>query len=983
MSTPVLDSRTAPQFFDDAVELARAYCPDWAQYWPQSLDATDTADIAQDPGLVLFQLFSLLAQYVADVENALPAQRQLAFYRFIDMTLRTAAPALAPLHFTLADGQPPCLVPAREAVLDEATQTIRFQTDADLLVVPAQLCAAFTMEPALDRYVDALPLWQAREAAPLFLANERDPRERSLAHCLLFGDAVLFKPDPAVQRVTIQLTGTQLHPDYFAQWFDGAFNPLAAKVTAKPNLQHCEIKLSQMPQAGNASIVALHQALCERAGRAIDSADVQVDADSAQPLFWLLGQPLSQSRVVAALTDDLPVITGLACVFSGNFIAPQQALANGVLVDVSNGAYPFGATPALDTAFYVRCDSVFSKRGAEVTLNFTLRDVAAPNDVTLSWQFWNGNEWQAFGAQTDKFTDDTQSLQCNVRVGETCITFLCPAIAEQTIAGGKGRWIRAVIAAGSYGTAGGTRSQFDPPYIRALHIKYSYTANPSAYWRHNAFDLERLQSAPYRPLPKEPSALYLGFVPDPFAQQSAGNPLTLYFDVCDESELTDAPQRWQWFDGSAWQPLAADDTSAGLARSGIVTFRIPLEMTPANLFSQRACWIRVLDASPARTIRVNGIYPNTVSARNLTTFEEEVLGSGNAQPDQTFLLSHTGVQPELVLQVVEPASFDGSVGPESPDNDVAHVWQRVDSFASTGPTDRVYTLDGQSGRITFGDGRNGMIPPNGTNNVIAQRYDTTQGKLGNVPAGALTLLHSGTAGIAGVTNPVAARGGVDGDGADDLKLSGPALTRANGCAVTLGDLETLAVAASPRVRRTCAAESATDTAIENASEANHGQRVEIAVLMVSDEPRPYPPPALLNDVSQYVRARCLVPLAARIDVRAPAFVPIDVDVALQTVQSRDQWNALAQVVADRLATFLHPVSGGPLGTGWTFGAPVRRAAVVNFLIGTSDLGIARVRSLKLNGDPSNDVRLGTDSDAMQTKIALPCAGKINVQFEAG
>ncbi|HEV3106600.1 MAG TPA: baseplate J/gp47 family protein, partial [Trinickia sp.] len=316
-------------------------------------------------------------------------------------------------------------------------------------------------------------------------------------------------------------------------------------------------------------------------------------------------------------------------------------------------------------------------------------------------------------------------------------------------------------------------------------------------------------------------------------------------------------------------------------------------------------------------------------------------------------------------------------------NEVAHVWQRVDSFATTGPTDRVYRLDGQSGRITFGDGRNGMIPPNGHDNVMAQSYDTAQGSAGYVAAGALTLLRPGIPGIAGVINRIAARGGVDGDTTDDLLVRGPALARANGCAVTLDDLETLAVAASPRIRRARAAESVTSTTVENASEANHGRRVEIAVLMVADEPQPSPPVELLSDVSRFVCERCLAPLVARIDVCAPVFVSINVDVTLRTAKPRDQWNALALDVAERIRDFMHPVHGGALGTGWEFGEPVRRTAFVSFLSGMSDIGIERVSALVLNGDARSDAKLGKAPGLAQTKLALPCAGTIAVQFEAG
>lgn len=41
------------------------------------------------------------------------------------------------------------------------------------------------------------------------------------------------------------------------------------------------------------------------------------------------------------------------------------------------------------------------------------------------------------------------------------------------------------------------------------------------------------------------------------------------------------------------------------------------------------------------------------------------------------------------------------------------VWQRVESFANSGPQDKHYVLDAEKGKMTFGDGNQGMIPAAG------------------------------------------------------------------------------------------------------------------------------------------------------------------------------------------------------------------------------------------------------------------------------
>ncbi|NIK71907.1 LamG-like jellyroll fold domain-containing protein [Paenibacillus sp. BK720] len=61
-------------------------------------------------------------------------------------------------------------------------------------------------------------------------------------------------------------------------------------------------------------------------------------------------------------------------------------------------------------------------------------------------------------------------------------------------------------------------------------------------------------------------------------------------------------------------------------------------------------------------------------------------------------------------------------GPPTAGTDTLYVagapWTRVTSFAGYGPSDQVYQIDYNTGRITFGDGMNGQIPPAGATVTI-------------------------------------------------------------------------------------------------------------------------------------------------------------------------------------------------------------------------------------------------------------------------
>lgn len=1013
MASPILDPRSADDIYQQALVLAKAYCPEWSGDWPATLDA---AAVDQDPGLVLLNLFSLLGKYLVDIENQVPVQRWLAFYQFLNLQLRPPVAAQAPLTFALRTGQAPRLVPAWAAVLDAPTQKIRFETAAPLLVVPADLAVALTVIPAQDQSINALPWLGSGTSVPIFTIAEDSPAQKPLGHWFLLGDGALFRPDPALQHITLRLTGTNLHPAYFAQWFDGGLNPLKAEVIGPADGLSLDITLLDMPQAPAISIGVLQQALYAADGGSGEATGGAIDAGDTATSFWLVVKPSPSQRILTVLDGQLPVITGIACIVSGDDIPAEQAASNQAMLDISNGGYPFGQTPAPNDIFYLRSDSVFAKAGAQVTLTFTLRPVNQAHKVTVAWQYWSGSSWASFNETAvdinlHQFTDTTSNLQGNAFGVPTTISFVCPVIEPTTVAGTKGRWIRAVLTQGSYGTLGGYTSEpvdatinaisgkilndeqkkqvidyltktegvsfsfhfesssYAPPYIAGLSLAYRLPSRPTRFWSYNAFELTRFLFSPFKP-PADPyAAFHFGFTPEEFVRYSRGQPLSLFFHLAGEGTAPRLALVWQYFDGAAWQILAVDDGTEGLTRSGIVRFTVPAAMTAATLFSRTLCWFRIVDGAPGPEVRLYGLYPNSVAAMNAVGVVDDILGSANGQPSQTFQLSHTPVLPGLVLDVVEPQGLQPEDGPLTvtpPDTtpgtsgQVRRRWKQVDTFAFSGPAERVYTLDTADGLVTFGDGRNGMVPPPGHDNIIAAAYNYTDGLSGNVDAGVLTVLRPGISDITGVHNPVAAIGGADGDTRDVIATAGPARVRANGRAVDASDLGTLAEESSPQVARARAL-------------VDQGPAIRITVLPRSAAPRPVADPALLDRVRVGVTAACLAPLASRLTVAGVDYLPVAVTAQITSTVPIDQRLVFQQAVADRLTRFLHPVFGGLDGTGWGIGQAVRASSIVTLLRG--DSAITGVPGLSLNGQPFTDVPMGPGLVAAAGAMAVYVYGQ--------
>ena len=100
-------------------------------------------------------------------------------------------------------------------------------------------------------------------------------------------------------------------------------------------------------------------------------------------------------------------------------------------------------------------------------------------------------------------------------------------------------------------------------------------------------------------------------------------------------------------------------------------------------------------------------------------------------------------------------------------------WHEVPSFFGQGPNDRVYITRRSDDGVTsvqFGNGETGARPSTGLENIRAT-YRKGIGVDGNVDAGKLTLLLTRPLGVRGVNNPVAASGGAEPDGANDIRRS--------------------------------------------------------------------------------------------------------------------------------------------------------------------------------------------------------------------
>jgi baseplate J-like protein len=251
------------------------------------------------------------------------------------------------------------------------------------------------------------------------------------------------------------------------------------------------------------------------------------------------------------------------------------------------------------------------------------------------------------------------------------------------------------------------------------------------------------------------------------------------------------------------------DTTFGLTRSGIVRLQLPAEEVGLFQFddpnlagtgdlppviddpataSRLLFWLRAgrrPNSGSAPLGRLRWLGANAVEVVQSRLATAEFLGTGTAQPGQSYSLTHWPViDGSLVLQVEEINGWQ--------------TWQQVDGFAASVEDDRHYVLELESGTVRFGSGIQGRAPQIGER-IRALEYHYGGGPEGNVPAKAITRLepppgHPDVA-LLKANNPLPAGGGAPAESIDAALDRIPGELRRRDRAVTMYDFSELALQA--------------------------------------------------------------------------------------------------------------------------------------------------------------------------------------------
>jgi hypothetical protein len=685
----------------------------------------------------------------------------------------------------------------------------------------------------------------------------------------------------------------------------------------------------------------------------------------------------------------------------GGIAGSKVSAPTGQPVKFTEPFIPFGARPSTGSVFYfgMAAPGTFPQ---SFEIDTALNTSAVDPQVQLAWEFRGADSWVEF--PDANVSDNTNNF---LQPGNVILTMPDGAEpAEFELNGVSSYWIRVRIKTGNYGVplqfipvdpqnpARGfmpdpTTGNLNPPRISKLTIGYNATRAPIVVTQ-NGFVLQKFlpgkdSAAPsFNPFAtireltpaiysdpdpafyvgldnvflEEPVKLYIAAAPRAFAGSviKASNPSPSLED--------DLPQlMWEYFNGTAWRQITVSDETNNLTDSGAVEFLTPPDMAPLAKFDLTArYWIRARSATndPENSQRLQGVFLNTVQAIQAETVSNEVLGSSNGLANQVLQIARTPVLdgPEILVREPEapskielagfPVTLNAVRQVSNPLNNQIEtwvLWLEVPNFILSGPQSRHFTLDHNSGELTFGDGTHGLIPPAGTNNIVAN-YRTGGGAAGNVPPGAIVQIKKAIAGVASVTNPVPADGGADLETVTMVEERGPQTLRHRGRAVSASDWEWLARQADgTRVARA--------KCLPNVNRDLFYQpgRVTLIIVPQGTDSRLSPGSELIAEVESYLSSLAFAGLAdetpAGINVIGPGYIEILVE-AKVVPREIDEADAVKARVSAALNSFFHPLSGGSNGTGWEFGRNVYVSEVCQLL--QSVEGVDHLQSVLLEGN---------------------------------
>lgn len=801
MRTPILDNRTKAEVMEQIAQLAAEYVPEWNY----------TGNTA-DPGAALAELFGEMYYQTVDRFNAVPQKLYTEFLNLLGVEAPPVTPAAGLVQFHVHQGVEETVpVPAGSLLYarDEDDGHIVYETERAIVATPAQLEAVYYVD-AQGGVIQELDLTREQ---PFFAPVEGENLQRH--RFLVSQNDVLALRGACEIEVQLKLEAAFLAEGIARRLADSRFavwSWLGEAGTVPFDQVRCQQDRLILTKTTPGDLLPEENGhICLYCDMAPGEGSITLDG------LRIRSAPLQELSADAMAYNDIP-------------ISPEE------------GGYCFGRMPAPYELFYIRSDPVFSKRGAEARLRLDIQSVVytevdstpqyvygsqvinkndavsvRPDDVFVRevvWEYYNGRGWAKLtvrGSQNPFSGREEGPLETSFTVPED----ITPVVVNAE----EGLFIRARVVGVENSLS--MLPRWILPFVKTVMCSWQYAGGRPVDWAaasNNAGKqvLEDIASASalrfeiYANLEACPRSMYLCF-----DRPLQGMPVSMMLDVVGKSDPR-GKLLYSFWNGTQFESLRALDGTHSLAHSGPVYLYLPQPAVKGSFFGREGCWLRVSLSQTGREERrppvVSAIRFNVVPAVQRQRAEDQYFSTGLYEAGKTIQLleapvmrcevwiDETGSISQTELEELErTCPEDLQVVREGSTVTSCKVrWRETAHLAQGGPEDRIYELDSHTGRMRFGDGRTGKVPPAGFENICVKSA-FGGGVRGNLPAGALTEFLVSVPKIASLENITPMGGGTDRMPAERLERLGNRRLRHRGRAVGVRDYEELVLENFSRV----------------------------------------------------------------------------------------------------------------------------------------------------------------------------------------
>ena len=266
----------------------------------------------------------------------------------------------------------------------------------------------------------------------------------------------------------------------------------------------------------------------------------------------------------------------------------------------------------------------------------------------------------------------------------------------------------------------------------------------------------------------------------------------------------------------------------------------------------------------------NGKYLYTVRVQNGSSIYQDIIGTSNGTPLQSFSLSYTNV----LVDSIEIYVNEGN-GQE--------IWRRVDNFIECDENSRVYTVtvdDFDVCNIEFGNGFRGRIPSAYPSGIVAN-YRVGGGEVSNVSSGIITEIESSIAYLESTFNLEAQVRGHDKESLESIKENAPASYRVRDRIVALDDYSDIL-----RIN------FYDFLSLKTIRDENDKKMVHIYYMM---RPEYEMTPKLVEDIAEFISRRSMIGTTYDLNPYIPQ--PIDLDCVMYVNKDYDGESLKSDVLA--------------------------------------------------------------------------------------